>query len=227
MGEVEKNPSWIWNLRCNEWTGKVKKTNKQNKLFPLVDALQDVQNSMLKAKRTVDSSWLYTCITLNLSLSRWRRRMLEAAKMSKKTKNMNQAASGGNKLLQRLYCNLHLQPSPEWGAAKQPSQRCAESVPLACCHVEQRGKGAGLLLFTWMFLRIVGGPGRQACQRVGWRAADPGSLCQTGWNGFVLSVVWHGHQRSFSSSLLSLCSTVVSFQKRPGTVGGGSNLPLI
>lgn len=40
---------------------------------------------------------------------------------------MIRAAPGGNKPLQRLYSNLHMQPSPECGAAKQISQRCARS----------------------------------------------------------------------------------------------------
>lgn len=124
---------------------------------------------------------MHTCIIPNLWLSRWMEEDVENSESVKKTKqnNMIQAASGGNKLLQRLCSNLHLQPSLEWGAAKQPSAVCRVSAfGLLSCRATQRGSkaGAAVVYLDVFSLWIVGGPRRRACQGMGWRAADPGSV---------------------------------------------------
>lgn len=72
-------------------------------------------------------------------------------------------------------------------------------------------------MFLW-FVGMSQKTGLPAYAR--WRAADPGPVCQTGRNGFVLSFVWLDHQRSFTCSrlfLFSLSSTVISFQIFPGS----------
>lgn len=106
------------------------------KLYPLLSSVHPTGEDAALRKQSIigkqemsvknHSLWIRKCVVVShwTIQSRWRED--EVNSCWKCQENMILAVPGGNKWQQRLYLSLHLQPFPEWGAAKQPSEVCEE-----------------------------------------------------------------------------------------------------
>lgn len=107
-----------------------------NKPYPLLSSVHPTGEDAALRKQSIigkqemsvknHSLWIRKCVVVShwTIQSRWREDGVNSC--WKCQENMILAVPGGNKWQQRLYLSLHLQPFPEWGAAKQPSEVCEE-----------------------------------------------------------------------------------------------------
>lgn len=217
-GDEAKKPRWIWKHGCKEWTGNVKVTFHGALLSSMSRTLMSKAKKPSPVCTVCDAGTVHLHYTEPLAVQR------EGGRCWKRWKcqdNMIQAASGGNKPCRGCAlictCNLHqneVQPNKPLCGVRKVGATCLLSCRGAWQESVAGGCGVDQDDVVWD-VRLD--PRRM-------RAADPGTLCQTGWNRFVLSFVWPDRQRS-SSPLYFLQSVFLQFLSNCLLVGG-SYLPL-